>query len=329
MMLRFAMVSKWHVHAAQYARFVTEQPDAEIRCVYDEDEQRGRAWAEELKVPFVGDYDEVLKRDDVDAVLICTPTNRHLEVMVKAANAKKHIFTEKVLAFTVADCDTIIRAVEQNGVKFSICFPHRCMPRNLFVERAVKEGAIGKVTALRARNVHDGALNNWLPDYWYDPKTTGGGAMMDLGAHPMYLARWILGRPTRIQSMFSYVTNREVEDSAISTIEFEGGAVAISETSLVAPRTQPSLEVYGTEGAIRYDGDDVQIKTNRLSDLVEQGWMRAKLPEALPHPIRQFIDGVLSDQPIRFGLDEARQLTELMENAYIAHREHREVAFTK
>lgn len=326
-MLRFAMISKWHVHAEGYARFINQQPDACVSCVWDEDPVRGEAWAKELNVPFIACYDELLTRDDVDAICVCTPTNMHTEIMVKAANAGKHIFTEKVMALTVKGCDEIIEAVEKNGVKFSICFPHRCMPRNLFMKQAVESGMVGDVTVLRVRNCHDGATRGWLPDYWYDPETTGGGAMMDLGAHPMYLSRWILGKPTRIQSMFANLTGHPVEDNSVCTIEFENKAIAISETSLVSPMTPVMMEIYGTKGVIMYQDDDVKFITNDTRNLIEGGWVKAKLPKELPHPIRQFVDGVLNGAEIIFGLEEGRQLTELMENAYIADSEKREVAF--
>ena len=328
-MLRFAMISKWHVHAAGYAKFVQAQPDATITCVWDEDPVRGKAWADELGVEFVPCYDELLKRDDVDAVLIDTPTNMHPEVMIKAANAGKHIFTEKVLALKTADADAVIEAVEKNGVKFSICFPHRCMARNLFIKNAVEEGLLGDISVLRIRNVHGGASEGWLPAYWYDPETTGGGAMMDLGAHGMYMAHWLLGNPVRIQSMFNNLVDVPVEDNAICTIEFENKAVAITETSLVSPLAPFMIEVYGTKGAIIGVGDDIKICTKDTAKIgANGGYVSAKLPkEGLPHPIRQFIDGVLYGKEIIFGTKEARMLTQLMENAYISHNERREVKF--
>jgi len=241
--------------------------------------------------------------------------------MIKAARAGKHIFTEKVMALKTADCDEIIAEIEKAGVQFGISFPHRCMPRNLFVKEAVESGAVGEVTVLRVRNCHDGALAGWLPDYWYDPETTGGGAMMDLGAHPMYLASWLLGKPTRISSMFNNKTPHPVEDNSVCTIEFENGAIAISETSLVSPMTPVMLEVYGTKGVILCVDDDVRIKTAESAAKVEGGWIRPKLPEALPHPVRQWLDGVLYGKEILFGTGEARALTQLMEGAYIADRE--------
>ena len=326
-MLKFAMISKWHVHAEGYANFIKAQPDACISCVWDEDAARGKAWAEELGVDFVANYDDVLAREDVDAILVCTPTNMHKEVMIKAANAGKHIFTEKVLALTTADADEIIAAIEKNGLIFSICFPHRCMPRNLVLKQLVDEGQLGDITVMRVRNVHDGALAQWLPDYWYDPETTGGGAMMDLGAHGMYLAHWLLGNPVRIQSMFNNLTPVPVDDNAICTIEFENKGIAITETSLVSPMAPTTLELYGTKGVAMYTDNEVKFQNEFTKKYVEGGWVTPKLPKELPHPIRQFIDGVEKGSEIIFGTAEARMLTNLMEKAYIADKERREITF--
>ena len=326
-MIRVAMISKWHVHAGGYAKFIQNSDDACITCVWDEDQTRGAAWAEELGVCFEADYDALLKRADVDAILIDTPTNAHKEIMVKAANAKKHIFTEKCMCLTMADCDEVLKAVEAAGIIFTISLPHRCSGRNIFIKNAIDSGLIGEVTYWRMRNCHDGALAGWLPDYWYDPETTGGGAMMDLGAHPMYLARWMLGKPTRIQAMFNTKTGRSVDDNAVATIEFENMAIAVSETSLVSPMTPVILEVCGTEGVILAADNDIRVKTKYTAELVEGGWITPKLPKDLPHPLRQWLDSIQTGAPVQFGLEEGRQLTELMENAYIADREKREITF--
>ena len=165
-MLRVAMISKWHVHAPGYAQFVQQQGDACITCVWDEQPERGRAWAEELGVPFVESYDELLARPDVDAVLIDTPTNMHKDVMIKAAKAHKHIFTEKCMCLNVAVCDEVIKAVEEAGVIFTISFPQRCSGRNLFIKQCIEDGTLGDVTVMRVRNCHNGALAGWLPVYW-------------------------------------------------------------------------------------------------------------------------------------------------------------------
>ena len=149
--------------------------------------------------------------------------------------------------------------------------------------------------------------------------------MMDLGAHPMYLSAWLLGKPVSIQSSFRYVTGRKVDDDSACIIRFENGATAIAETSLTAPFTPKLCEIYGTKGAILSEDGYVRIKSDTLTSAENNGWIVPALPKALPEPIRQFTDSVLYGKPVLFGTDEARTLTLLMENAYIADKEKREI----
>ncbi len=326
-MLNIAMLSKWHVHADNYAAFVQAQPDARITCVWDEDAARGKAWGEALNVPFVACVDELLARPDVDAVIIDSPTSMHGELMVKAAKAGKHIFTEKCMCLTVKDCDEVISAVEKAGVIFTISFPQRARGRSLLVKKLIEEGTLGDVTLVRTRSSHNGALAGWLPDYWFDPGTTGGGAMMDLGAHPMYLARWLLGRPARISSLFNTRAGYAVEDNAVCVIEFENKAIAVTETSLISGMNPDTLEVYGTRGVLLALDNTVRLRTEETMKKTPDGWTELQpLPDE-PLPLRQFLDSALYGKPVQYGLKEGRELTELMENAYRAHRERREITF--
>ena len=122
-MLRVAMLSGWHAHAHGYAKTLGGMSEVKLTAVWDEDPARGETWAKEFGVPFIADLAAVLARNDVDAVAVSAPTNRHPEVMIAAANAGKHIFTEKVMALTVNECDAISAAVREAGVKFCISFP--------------------------------------------------------------------------------------------------------------------------------------------------------------------------------------------------------------
>ncbi|GHU73852.1 dehydrogenase [Clostridia bacterium] len=325
-MINVAMISKWHVHAEGYAKQLQAMPGVNVKYVWDEDPTRGVAWARELGAIFEPTLTQLLDQDDLDAIAVCSPTNMHPEIMIRAAQSGKHIFTEKVLAFTVKDCDHVIDAVKKAGVTFTISFPHRCMPTHIALKKAVDDGWLGKLTLMRVRNAHNGALAEWLPGYWYDPATTGGGAMMDLGAHPMYLLRWYLGKPTRIQSMFNTITRRSVDDNAVSTIEFDNGAIGVSETSLVSPMSPYLVEAYGTEGVALINEKTLSIRSKKFDDNGEAFHEQA-LPEALPSPLDQFIASVKDGKPVLFGLDEARQLTEMMQYAYQAHRETKQVLF--
>jgi len=330
-MLRVAMLSRWHVHATGYANELGSMPNVAITAVWDEEKDRGQQWADELGVDFESDLDTLLAREDVDAVCVNAPTNMHTEIMIKAAEAGKHIFTEKVMAITTVVAEKIAEAVKKAGVKFCISFPFRTHPANLFAKKVVDEKLLGDVTLVRVRNAHDGASSSWLPAHFYDPVQCGGGAMMDLGAHPMYLCRWLLGKPLRITSMFNSFTDKPVEDNAVSLIEFENNVIAVSETGFVSKNSPFSLEVYGTKGSLLIGGPDnkVRIISDELSDKV-QGWITpSNLPNPLPSPIEQWVSGIQHGTEIHFGVEDGIHLTELMEAAYISYREKRMVDFSE
>ena len=316
MTLRVAMLSRWHVHANEYCASINRNPAAEVVSVWDEQADRGKAWAAELGISFERDYDSLLSRDDVDAVCVVTPTNMHRNIMIGAAEAGKHIFTEKVLTTTVTEAREVSAAVQKNDVTFCISFPRRCLPELKYAKQAVEEGLVGQATLVRIRIAHAGSSRDWLPEHFYDLEACGGGAMMDLGAHGMYLARWLLGEPRRVVSVFSNITERAVEDNAVSVIEFENGAIGINETSFVAYPDSYSLELDGTEGGVRMlsPKDGVEIRSDHLNS---NGWKRVEaLPDRSVSPIDQWISGCLDGTAIEFGLEEAVQLTELMDAAY-------------
>ena len=322
-MLKVAMLSYWHVHAWDYTKQLMARDDVKITAVWDEIPERGEKNAKEIGAAFEADLDALLGRNDVDAVVINIPTNMHREVMVAAAKAGKHIFTEKVMALTVRECEEIAQAVREAGVKFCISFPHRTMPHNLFAKKVVDEGLIGDITLLRIRNAHNGSVAGWLPDHFYDPVECGGGAMIDLGAHGMYLSKWLLGEPVRITSMFNNYIDKPVEDNAVSVIEFKNKAIAINETGFVTSDSPFSLELYGTHGSLFIGGADTQIRlvSSKMESQVP-GWIiPTQLPDPLPSAIDQWVEGILRDGEILFGLEDGIELTRLMEGAYKSHRE--------
>lgn len=322
-MVNILMLSKWHVHAEDYAKTVNAQPDAKITCVWDGDVERGSKWAESLGVPFEADLDAALARQDVDAVVVDAPTADHCRVMVKAANAGKHIFTEKAMAPTVAECREIAEAVKKNGVKFCISHPSLISPMTQLCKQLVDEGALGSIHYMRMRTAHQGSLAGWLPDYWYNVDDAGGGAMMDLGCHPMYTAAYLLGKPKRITSMFN--TNHcpsPAEDNAVSVVEFANKAIAVLETSFTSPYQANCFELLGTEGAVVQVGNDLKVRSNKF----DGGWYTPeKLPEALPIAMRMWLNGIEKGEPILFDTDRGIALTELLENAYRSHKEQRTI----
>lgn len=320
-MLRVAMLSKWHVHAAGYARDIMSTGKAEIVAVWDENIQRGKDWAQDLNVNFEADLDTLLARKDIDAVICCTPTTMHDEVLVKAANAGKHIFTEKALSTTVEGCKRISDAVKTNGVTFTISYPQLFNKSTKFIKSYIDSGKLGTVTTVRIRNAHSGVSNGWLPEYWFEEKDAGGGAMMDLGCHPMYQLAALCGKPKRISALFNSPLGSKVDENAVSIIEFENGIIGISETGFDSFSSPHRIEVYGTEGTIIEQDWKLSIRTRESSETCE-GFYEPKAEDNDASPIEKFINACIdgTGTPDGLDLDAAIALTQLLENAYISNR---------
>lgn len=314
-MLKVAMLSKWHVHAKNYAKNFMDLDGVEVTAVWDNDVERGKEWAEELGCDFVADLDEVLARDDVDAVAVNTSTNLHKEVIIAAAKAKKHIFTEKVLAITTEDAVEIAEEVKKAGVIFNISYPKRCEGRFIYAKKVIDEGTLGDITHLYIRNAHDGSSSGRLPASFFDVEQCGGGAMMDLGAHPMYMALHFMGEPKTVSSVFTDFMGKGIDDNCVSVLEYENGALMVSETSFVSKRSPLTVEVHGTEGTLYISdllggGATLLVGTERFDIAAED------MPKDEVLPLVKFVNACKGVETELYTVDEGVQLTKLMVAAY-------------
>ncbi len=315
------MLSKWHVHAEGYAREFLNTGKVEITAVWDELPERGKPWAEQLGCDFEAELDKLLARSDVDAVCCCTPTTMHKDVLLRAAKAGKHIFTEKTLACTVEECREIENAVEENNVTFVISFPHKAWKIVKFAKQHIENGDFGRVTNVRVRNAHNGVSGNWLPEYWFVKEDCAGGAMMDLGCHPMYLLAYLCGKPKKITGIANSVLGTPVDENAVSVIEFENGCIGVSETSFLAFSSPYTIEVHGTEGILLWRDGEVKYKTVETAKLNRGFITPDNLPEDDMPPIPRFVDACLegTGSPEGIGMKEAVELACLLENSYISY----------
>ena len=161
----------------------------------------------------------------------------------------------KVLAITTADAKEIAASGRCRKVPFLISFRRRTDAVILEAKHLVESGAIGKVTHLRGTDAHDGVSSGWLPDSFFDKAQCGGGAMMDLGAHPMYLCLYFLGEPVSVSSVFTESGGTGVDDNCVSVLRYADGAIAVSETAFLSKHCPPfSLEINGTKGSICVGG---------------------------------------------------------------------------
>lgn len=173
-MIRVAMLSQWHVHAVDYARQAKAHPQIGIAAVWDENPDRGAAWARELGVPFYDDLEAVLQDPAIDGVVVTAPTTQHWMVIGKAIQQGKHVFSEKVLALTAADCDAIFRAADVHRVQVMLSLPRLSYPTVVYAQHAVAQGWLGDLTLIRCRAAHDGAVSTpthpqgWLPAAFFN-----------------------------------------------------------------------------------------------------------------------------------------------------------------
>ena len=325
-MIRVAMLSFWHVHAKDYVEQAQADPATEIVAVWDETPERGRAEAKALNVPFYQKLEDILARADIDGVIIDTPANLHHDVMIAAAQAGKHIFTEKVIAPTLREVNEILAAVEHAGVKFMVSLPRLYHGSTQAIRDILAQQLLGDVTLVRIRISHDGALRTvdhpegWLPAHFFSLEQCAGGAMIDLGCHPMYLSSVFVGMPEGVTASYGYVTGREVEDNAVANLNYASGSIGIAESSYVNPFSPFTIEIHGTEGSLLYGRPEghLLIRSSRLSD-GDQDWTM-RIPQDLPLAFSQWVKHIQQGTTATENIQVAVDLTSLMEAANISAR---------
>ncbi len=329
--MKIAVVGAWHVHTMEYSTAILNNPKAELCCLWDDDQERGKATAEKLGVPFQPDLDAIWNDPTIEGVSITTATYQHPQVLIAAAKSGKNIFTEKVLTFTNEEAEEVAKAVKESGVKFTVSFPHKTWPTLKAAKELVDSGKLGKITYARVHNYHNGSVApmpdgslGWLPPHFYDAAQTGGGAMMDLGAHPMYTLNWFLGEPKSIVSQFTEVTNRGVEDNAVSVIEFDGGTIGVSETGFVTSGIGYVMEAYGTKGSLMIHNDILEYCCEETDNKLVQ---KTDLPEKSTMPIDAWIDACCGEGEAPNGIDDAVALTKFMVGAYESYNTGKKYVF--
>ncbi|WP_258530760.1 Gfo/Idh/MocA family protein [Paenibacillus taichungensis] len=328
MTIRIGKISLWHVHAWDYIKQAQEHEDTVMAAVWDEDAKRGQEAAERLNVPFYASLEDMLAQDNIDAVIVDAPTRLHEEVITAAAKAGKHIFTEKVIASTIKEVNTIISDVQDNGVKMTVSLPRLNDGYTLTIQDVLNQGLLGKVTYVRVRLSHNGAIANWLPEHFYDLKDCQGGALIDLGCHPMYLTNLFLGQEvTGVNANFGYFTGKEVEDNAVATLFTDSGAIGVVEAGFVNSHSPFAIEVHGTEGTLLYGtpDDKLLIRTNVGSDQQKE-WTEIPLLDRRESAFSQWVSHIQNDTIATENLQTATQLTRLMEAANLSAKEGRKIS---
>lgn len=313
--MRVAIFGVWHVHAVEYARHALEL--GEVVGFYERDDKLASEFSSQFDIPRFATAEDLLK-SDAEGVIVCSASSDHANDIVMIANAGKNIFTEKVLALTDADCDKIEEALKKNNVSLTISLFQKYLGSRIAVKKVAASGELGKLNYMRFRNCHSGSTRDWLPTHFYNAEQCGGGAMIDLGAHGMYLAEWILGMPVSASSEFTVSCESDavkqknvdgVEDNAVTVMSFANGAIAINETGFVSNVSPVVLEVHGENGYVRMQDNKV-VKCTEATGGKET---EVEVGADEPLPIRQFLTGNALEG---CSISEAKALTHMMVMAY-------------
>jgi len=249
------MISEYHAAA------ITELPNARLVAVQSRHEENARKLTEKYGVSWHRDYRELVRRDDVEIVCVCTPSGAHLEPAVAAAEAGKHVIVEKPLEVSLARADTIIQACEEHGVQLCAVFPSRFQDAAQVIKRALEKGRFGRLTV--------GDLYNkwWRTQQYYDSggwrgtwKLDGGGALMNQAIHGVDLLQWFMGPVRSVNAATALLAHEriEVEDTAVAILRFANGALGVIEaTTSIFPGYPRRIQIHGNAGTVTYDGEDI------------------------------------------------------------------------
>ena len=265
-------------------------------------------WAESS-----ADWREVISRDDVDVVDICTPGDTHAEIAIAALRAGKHVLCEKPLANTVAEAEAMTAAADEaraHGVRAMVGFTYRRVPAIGLARALVEEGRIGEVRHVRAQYLQDWIADPEAPLSWrLDKSKAGSGALGDIGAHIVDLTQHVTGqRITELTGRLeTFVKERPyaeshsglsgtastergpvtVDDAASFLATFTSGAMGVFEATRFATGRKNAIriEVNGSLGSLAFDFEDMNVLEyfDARDDAEHAGFRRILATEA-GHP---------------------------------------------
>jgi glucose-fructose oxidoreductase len=249
---------------------------------------KAETWKKKYNIPDKNIYnyqnfDQIANNPDIDIVYVVLPPSMHREFVVRAAKAGKHVFCEKPMAPSVADCEAMISACKSNKVKLAIGYRCQHDPNIQAVRQVIKDRKFGKVKMVSSAA---GYLDN-RTDHWKQSKKLGGGVMGDMGVYALQGARLATGEePVSVIAQASTTRPeiyKEVEETMMFMLEFPSGARAACQTS------------FG-------------INMNYLQVNYEKGWLKME-PQSSYNGIKgSMSDGTIINTPIKS--QQAKQMDE-------------------
>ncbi len=329
--IRFGIIG-CGVIAPTHASALNKLDNAGLCAVADILEERAGEFAEKYGAEdYYADYRELIERDDIDAVSICTPHYLHATMAIDAARAGKHVLVEKPMAITMAEADEMIEECKAANVKLGAIFQHRFDPASQCLRKAIDEGRLGKL-------VMGNAYTKWyrsqeyFGDSWRGKLAEGaGGALINQAIHMVDLLRWFMGPVDTIAGNIATLAHSiEVEDLATASIKFKNGALGTVEASVATVPNMPErLEIYGSKGTVVIEGTRLvrwdlegesleQVQSDAYRDPRFQG--KSYYGDSHPRQIEDFVQAIAEDRSPYVDGVEGRKALEVVLGIYESAR---------
>lgn len=331
------VISAWH------AAGIEAHPDGRLVAIASRSRGRAEKFAAEHRCEVVSDWREMIRRDDIQAICICTPSGLHAEQSIAAACAGKHVLVEKPMAITLHGCDEMIRAARASGVKLGVIFQKRTDEAPNRIKRAVEEGVFGRIF------FGDASIKYWRNQAYYDSgdwrgtwTLDGGGCTMNQGIHGIDLLLHIMGDVESVDARIDTVTHDiEVEDIALALLRYRNGAYGRLQTATaVNPGQGIFIEVNGALGTASLADDRItgwavsdSKETLAVETVTETKTERSGAASSAVsfttrgHVIQvaNFIGAVRSGEPLICSGEEGRRSVHLIMALYESARRKEEV----
>ncbi len=302
-MIGYAFMGRAHSQAWRTVGAAFDVPRTARRVVVGRDESAVADAASRLGwEEHATDWREVIAREDIDIVDICTPGFLHAEIAIAALEAGKHVLCEKPLANDTAEAEAMVtaaRAARQRGQIAALGFTYRRVPALALAKQFVDTGKLGRIRQVRAAYFQDWLVDENAGMSWrLRQETAGSGALGDIGSHAVDQIQHLTGqKATAVRGRLATLVPQRpgedgleevtVDDAAWATLELEDGALASVEVSRMATgaKNQLTIELYGTDGALRFDLENPNELwfLDATSPIAEQGFARVLVTEP-EHP---------------------------------------------
>lgn len=272
---------------------------AEITAVADVDSERARVAAEKFGCARFADMEALLKKADVEAVIVATPPFQHRADVVAAAQAGKHVFCEKPMSLTVEDCRQMIEACEKAGVKLMVGQILRYYPAFAKMKEVVDSGELGEPMAVCTTRLQNCTADIWNRG-WRTKKADSGGTLLEINAHEFDYMCYVLGQPVAVFARTAkfIASKRDYEDLVLTTVELEGGGVGSLRSGICASSDLYMVEILCSEGTASLENWRT-VSWGRFGEAAKQlSTDEIQMEPPSERETREFLQAIRDDTPV-------------------------------